>query len=208
MNTKDLLKKITEAVGEELSAEDLFGYLKEEIPEGLITTDDNTILLRIEDEKIKGFRERLWDGTKDVLIFLTPEDCKDKNTLLNKLKELKVFHPQTEAIKRNSIDEQRNFVLLYGLVNPENPKINIVRSSGGRGTTMTLIKNVGEDAIRNAINKKGINVKDYEVIKETPNGTLIGATIRPYGTKKAFLFKDGEVKSVSIAKLLQIIKEL
>ena len=207
MNTKDLLKKITEAVGEELSAEDLFGYLKEETPEGLITTDDNIIGLYVQDGKVTG-TEELWGGSGYVDITLNPEDCKNKSTLLNKLKELKVFHSQTEDIKRSSINDKTDFVLLYGLVNPENPEINIVRSSGGRGTTMNLIRNVGEDAIRNAINKKGINVKDYEVIKEIPNGTLIGATIRPYDTKKAFLFKDGKVKSVSIAKLLQIIKEL
>lgn len=127
VNTKDLLKKITEAVGEELSAEDLFGYLKEEIPEGLITTDDNIIGLYVQDGKVTGTAE-LWDGSGYVDITLNPEDCKNESTLLNKLKELKVFHSQTEDIKRNPINDKTDFVLLYGLVNPENPKINIVRS--------------------------------------------------------------------------------
>lgn len=154
MNTKDLLKKITEAVGEELSAEDLFGYLKEEIPEGLTRTNDNIIGLYVQDGKVTGTVDLWEDGLEYVDITLSPEDCKDKKTLLNKLKELKAFHPQTEAIRRSTIDNQRNFVLLYGLVNPENPKINIVRSSGGRGIIMTLIRDIGNDEIKNAINKK------------------------------------------------------
>ena len=62
--------------------------------------------------------------------------------------------------------------------------------------------------IKNAINASGINISNYEVIRETSKGTLVLAKVRPYDNKKAFLFKDGKLKTAATATLCAIIKEL
>lgn len=189
--------------------EQLFGHLEtyNNKKENYITANNNEIYIALKDNKI--ICNPIFNEDETLGFELDTETCQDKDKLLKVLKEAGLLHKETvDIVTWTAINKHDDCIMLYGCVERDNKNINITWQSGGRGTTVTLIKDITEDEIQNALNAKGINVRSYEVLKETSKGTLILAKVAPWDTKKAFLLKDGKVKNASIATLCNIIKEL
>ncbi len=189
--------------------EQLFGHLQTYAnkKDNYILANNNEIYIVVKDNKIicnPMFKEHETLGFE-----LDRKTCQDKNELLKTLKEAGLLHKETiDILTWTAINKKDDCIMLYGCVERDNKNINITWQSGGRGTTVALIKDISEDQIENALNAKGINVRSYEVLKETSKGTLILAKVAPWDTKKAFLLKDGKVKNASVVTLCNIIKEL
>lgn len=206
MTIKKINEQLEKFVEAEYSMEDLFGYLESpKSQSNYILAYNNEVYISLKDGKILATNEL----SNDERLELTPEVCKNKEALLKTLKDAGLLHQETVDILRwSNIRQNSNFLGLYGCIEKGNKNINVTTQSGGRGTTMTLIHDISDDPIKNAINAAGINISSYETIRETSKGTLVLAKVRPWDNKKAFLFKDGKLKTASIATLCAIIKEL
>lgn len=206
MPIKKINEQLNKFIETEYSMEDLFGYLEPaNSHSNYILAENNEVYISLKDGKILVRNELLNDERME----LTPEVCKNKEALLKTLKDAGLLHKETVDILRwSNIKQDSKFLGLYGCIEKGNKNINVTTQSGGRGTTMTLIHDISDDPIKNAINASGINISNYEVIRETSKGTLVLAKVRPYDNKKAFLFKDGKLKTATTATLCAIIKEL
>ena len=206
MSIKKINEQLDKFIEAEYSMEDLFGYLESpKSQSNYILAYNNEVYISLKDGKILATNEL----SNDERLELTPEVCKNKEALLKTLKDAGLLHQETVDILRwSNIKQNSNFLGLYGCIEKGNKNINVTTQSGGRGTTMTLIHDISDDPIKNAINAAGINISSYETIRETSKGTLVLAKVRPWDNKKAFLFKDGKLKTASIATLCAIIKEL
>ena len=206
MSIKKINEQLDKFIEAEYSMEDLFGYLESpKSQSNYILAYNNEVYISLKDGKILATNEL----SNDERLELTPEVCKNKEALLKTLKDAGLLHQETVDILRwSNIKQNSNFLGLYGCIEKGNKNINVTTQSGGRGTTMTLIHDISDDPIKNAINAAGINISSYETIRETSKGTLVLAKVRPWDNKKAFLFKGGKLKTASIATLCAIIKEL
>lgn len=212
INLKELNEKLNRLLEEKpvKNINELFGYLGEDTPDGLIQVDNNKIFLELTDGKLIGRNVDTWTNKGSINVELDIETCKNKKTLLEKLKDLGVFHPETVDIskfydKDNESDSYlRRCIILNGLVEKDNPKLNIQH---GYGVDIILQNDNGDEVIA-AITKLGENISSYEKITETSKGTLVACKMRPHGVTGVYFIKDGKADSATTASLVRIIKEL